>query len=450
MKVIILGAGDTGLHLAAHLAQARHSVCIIERQSAVAAETRERVDAQVLEGSGSSVVLLEEAGVSECDLFLGLTRRENANFVACSLAKALGAKRALARVPAALIREQWLFDYKKRFDVDYLFSDEHLAAAELAKFLRNPDALAVEEVAGGRVELLQLEVNHESAAAGKSLRALKLPPRLRVGTVQRENRLFVPAADDPLLSGDVVTVFGNPRHLQEVKPLFLRTGKSTESSRRVVIFGGGDVGLTLARMLENGPFQVRLLEKDKARCEFLTRILNRVAVLNADATSSRILREEQVGEADFFVAASEDDEDNVMTCLMARDLGAGAAFTLLRRADYAEVVVRTGAQLGINGAVSPRQAVFRDLSRFFSDERVRLLAELPGEVQLVQFEVSARSTLAGKKVGEAQWPAGSVLVCLVRGPSAQVPAAEDVLLDGDTVMALVAKESRKSLDRMVS
>ncbi|MCS7008675.1 MAG: NAD-binding protein, partial [Chthoniobacterales bacterium] len=327
---------------------------------------------------------------------------------------------------------------------------EHLAAVELAKFLRNPDALIVEEMAGGKIELQQIEVEPRSRADGCKLINLGLPPRVRIGCIQRANNLQIPRATTELISGDIVTLFGNPRALQEALLAFRTKSPQKTEEKRVVIFGGGEYGLCLARMLENGPFRTRIIEKSYSRCEYLSRLLKNTTLIHADATSTRILREEQIGEADFFVATSHDDEDNVMTCLQAADLGVPRCITIIHRADYAEVISRSGPRIGIAGAVSPRTATRRDLARFITGEKLHTLAKLPGGVEIVEFNIRKNSPLVGKRVSQVPWPEGSGLVALSRGSTANVPAADDELQEGDIVIALVADQTRKDFSKVIA
>lgn len=450
MNVIILGAGENGFYLAEELSRREHDVCVIESNETIAEEAREKLDARIVTGNGSTVTILEEAGVASCELFVALSSDDNTNLVAGSLAKALGAEMAVARVHASIQQEQWLFDYRERFGLDYLFSTEHLAAVELAKFLRNPDALIVEEMAGGKIELQQIEVEPRSKADGCKLINLGLPPRVRIGCIQRGNQLQIPRATTELISGDIITLCGNPRALQEALPAFRTHSPEKTEMKRVVIFGGGEYGLCLARMLENGPFLTRIIEKNPSRCEVLSRLLKNTTLINADATSIRILREEQIGEADFFVATSHDDEDNVMTCLQASDMGVPRCITLIHRADYAEVISRSGPRIGIAGAVSPRTATRRDLARFITGEKIHTLTQLPGGIDIIEFNIRKNSPLIGKRVSQVPWPEGSGLVALARGSSANVPAAEDELREGDMVIAIVSEHSRKDFAKVIA
>ncbi len=448
MNILILGVGEIGYYMAEQLSGLDHNICIIEADEKVAAEANDKLDARVVEGNGALVSVLEDAGVAEADVFLGLSSEDNTNLVAASLAKSLGAKKTIARVHSDVQKDQWLFDFRTHFHVDYLFSSERLAAVELAKYIRNPECLIVEEIARGRVELQQTKVAPGSQAAGHTLRELKLPARVRVGSIERDGAALVPGGNEKLHAGDVVTLFGNTHALQSVTPFFHKSGQGNEEVR-VVIFGGGEYGLALAQMLEGGRFRTRIFEQDERRCEYLNSILQNTTLINADATSMRQLREEQVGNADFFVAATSDDEDNVMTCLQAKDLGVKHCLTLIHRADYADAITRAGTKLGIMGAISPRVATSRDLMRFITTERFSIITKLRGNIDVIEFAVHDDSPLKGKSIAQIDWPNGSGLVALTRGSSASVPSAEDVLEQGDMLVAMVAADARKLFDRLV-
>ncbi len=448
MNILILGAGEIGFYMAEELVERNHNICVIEADEAVAAAVSEKLDVRVVIGNGAAVSVLEEAGVSECDVFYGLSSSDNTNVVAASIARPLGAKKTIARVHSDVQQDQWLFDFRTHFGVDYLFSSERLAAVELAKHIRNPDCLVVEEIARGRIELQQTKLSPKSQACGKALRDLQLPARVRVGSVQRGSEVFIPDGNEVLADGDVVTLFGATNLLAEAAPLFRHEGGAAEEAR-VVIFGGGQYGLALAQMLEGGRFRTRIFETDAKRCALLSKLLQKTTLIHADGTSMAQLREEQVGEADFFVAATLHDEDNVMTCLQARDLGVKHCVTLIHRADYADAVTRAGGRLGILGAVSPRVATSRELMRFTVGDRADTLVTLNGGLDVIEFTISEGSSLAGHSVLETNWPKGSLLVSLTRGSSASVPAAEDILKSGDVVVAMVAPAARKAFNQLL-
>jgi len=448
MNIVIAGLGEVGRHLAGSLVSEGHALSLIESSETLAHDLGQRVDARVICGDGSSIMTLAEAQVAEAELFLALSGDSNANMLAASLAKALGAKRTISRVYPRVQQEEWLFDYRRHFGIDYLFSTQRLAAVELAKHVRNPEGLVVEEIARGRIEMQQVAVPPELSLLGKPLREIQWPPRVRIGSIQRGERLFVPTAMDTIEAGDLITLFGEPLVLAELASR-LRVGGEAERQANVVIFGGGDYGFSLAQMLESGRQRVRVFERDPRLCRRLSETLKHAVVIEGDATSVTQLKEEQVGAADFFIAATEDDEDNVMTCLQAKNLGTRYCLTLVHRADYADVISRDSQQLRIHAAVSPREAALRDLQRYISRERSNTVLTLNGGAEVVEAAIPLSGKVTGRKVSEVRWPEGSVLVAQLHGSAALVPGADDVLAAGDTIYALVSAKARRAFSRLL-
>ena len=447
MNIIIVGAGEIGRHMAQSLSHESHAICVIESDESVGSELDQAVDARILVGDGASVNVLLDAGVSECDLFFALTSENNINLVSCSMAKALGAKQTICRVHPDLQREEFLFDFRSHFGIDNLFSSERLAAVELSKYVRNPDAPIVEEIAHGHIELQQIKVPENSSLINKPIKDLGFPPRVRIGSIRRGEKSIIPSANDELKAGDLVTLFGDPARLHEVAVKLSKHGKETETN--VVIFGGGEYGFSLAQNLESWKCRVRIFEKDPDRCAFLADSLVKATVLNADATSLAELKEEQIGNADFFIATTSVDEDNVMTCLQAHSLGAKNCLTLIHRADYAEAITGFSDQMGIRSAVSPRDATRRDLMRFVTSDRWHLLQKLDAG-ELIESAVTEGSVIDGKRVSEVDWPVDCILVALLHGVRAMVPAADDPIKAGDHLYAVVSPKAKKRFLKLVT
>jgi len=448
MNIIIVGAGEIGRHLAGSLSNAAHNIVVIERDSALSQEVDSQLDARVVCGDGTSANLLVECNVAECELFLALTSNNNANMMACSIAKELGAHKTICRTDPTIQREGWLFDYKGYFKIDHMFSSERLSALELAKFVRNPESIMVEEIARGRVELQQIIVSPRSEVKGLTMRGLKLPPRVRIGAILRNDVAIVPTAEEKLQEGDLVTLFGEPRKLNDIAER-IQSGVTSDRKLNVVLLGGGDYGFSLAELLESWNCRVRIFENNPATCVELTDQLADTTVINADATSLAELREERVGEADFFIATTHNDEDNVMTCLQAHNLGTKHCLTLIHRIDYADAISQAGAQLGIMAAVSPREATRRELMRFVTSEKYHVVKKLrAGEV--IELTVPEGANVSGKAVKDIALPPGCVLVALMAGIKATVPAAEDVINEGDVIYAMVSPKVRKKFVKILT
>lgn len=446
MNIIIVGAGEIGRHLSQELSK-QHALSVIEVDTKLAEELEQTIDANVVRGDGNSVNALAQANVGECDLFLGLTSSNNANLMSASMAKAMGVERVIARVHPGLQREEWLFDYRGHFNIDHLFSSERLTAIELAKFIRNPDSLTVEELAQGKIELQQVRVHSKSGVVGKALRDIKLPERTRIAAISREDKHVIPNADSTLEAGDIATIFGEPRRLRKLAANLQRTDGGLEGLK-VVIFGGGEYGFSLAQMLESWDCKVRIFEEDPERCLELADRLANTTVINVDATVLAELEDEQVGEADFFVATSESDEDNVMTCLQANNIGVKNCLTIIHRADYARAIGSSGRHFGVVAAVSPREATRRDIERYLTSEKYHVVKKL-GPGQVIETRIESKSALAGKPVSEVPWPVGVVLVGRQRGLNAEVPGRDDILEAGDILYAMVGRKALKPFVKLI-
>jgi trk system potassium uptake protein TrkA len=202
-------------------------------------------------------------------------------------------------------------------------------------------------------------------------------------------------------------------------------------------------------MISGWNCKVRIFERDSGLAESIAEELSDVTVINADATSVSELREEQVGDADFFIATTQSDEDNVMTCLQASNLGTKHCLTLIHRTDYADALSQAGEQLGITAAVSPREATRRELMRFITSDKFHVVKKLrAGEI--VEITVREGSKAAGYTIGEVQWPEGCVLVAHIKGIHASVPTAEDKVEPGDNLFAMVNRKAKKKLVKLVA
>lgn len=448
MNIIIVGAGEIGRHLALSLAKEAHRISLIEADKELAEDLDSILDAKVIHGDGTSVIDLADADVGECELFLAMSSSNNTNMMSASMAKSMGVAKVVSRVHPSLQREEWLFDFRGHFGVDHIFSSERLTAIELAKFVRNPDSLVVEELARGRIELQQIRVGTNSEEIRKRLRDIETPRGVRVAIITRADTSHVPTAESIIEEGDLVTIFGEPRKLRGFAERLQGKGRSGDKLR-VVIFGGNEYGFSLAQMLESIDCTVRVFERDPEICASLADRLTNATIINADATVSAELEEEQVGEADFFISTSVDDEDNVMSCLQAHTLGVKNCLTIIHRADYAAAISASGHHFGIRAAISPREATRREIQRFITTDSHHIVKKFDG-IDLLEIRVGKGSIAAGHMVKEIDWPPGTVLVGKQRGLQAEVPGPDDVLLGGDHIYAMVSRDVMKRFLKLLA
>lgn len=440
MRIIVVGAGEVGSFMAETLSANDHDVIVIENDERIARMVDENQNVRVICDRGSSARALAAAEVQHCDFFLALTNNDETNLVAASLAKAMGAGNTFARVHDDTFRDTTKFNYQDHFGIDLLMNPERLAAVALAKYIRNPDRVAVEDFARGQVEVQLVPVDSGAKAAGQALKDLRLPPATRIALIQRGEETIVPTAECVIHPGDMVTLCGPPEVLFEIRGIF-SAGKDGKRDRRVVIFGGDEIGISLIRLLSNPRFKLRVIESNPARCRFIADQFPHVSVIQGEGTSLRLLEEEQVGAADYFIACTRDDEDNVMTCLQARKLGVQHVYLAFNRADYNEIVQTSKETLGVEVAVSPRIVAAEEILRYISRERYVELGTLPGGGgRLIEFRVAPGSNCAGRKIRELGWPPGSIILVVQRRGRAVAPGPDETVQPGDRLLTILKPE----------
>ncbi len=444
MKLVIAGAGEVGRHLCAILSRDEHDVTVIEQSEAKAEAVDEEFNARALPGNGSSAETLIQAEADACDYFLAMTNDDTTNLVSASLAKALGAKTTIARIHDQTYTDTSFINYQLHFGIDFLLNPEALCAVELAKNIRNPGRVAVENFARGQIEVQQVRVSEESKLAGKSLRDLKLTQQMRVGFVQRGNSLEVATAETVPQAGDFVTLVGAPKALYEVRAL-LDPG-SAVNLIRVVISGGGETAIALVRLLANPRFKIRVIEKDPAVCRRLAEKFSHITVINGDATSLRLMEEEQIGSCDYFSACTKKDEDNILTAVQASKLGARHVHALINKSDYDNVLEGLKNPLGVELFVSPRLATACEVLRYISAGPYVELAKLPkGVGSIIEIPVAPGSPCANRTIQEIALPPGTVVAALLHKFQAKVATAGDVILPQDRIVVITREENIKPL-----
>jgi len=443
MRIIVLGAGRVGTSIAGMLCRDQHDVTVVDHDVDVADHVDKELDVRVLVGSASQSSVLFQAGAAGADLCLAVTGKDEVNLIGASLAKAMGARRSVARVYAPIFRDLSTFDYQRHFHIDRLLSLEHLTAMELARAIRHPGSVAVKTVGRGELEMQEVEITAETKAVGVPLKELRLPKGVRIGSISREGQLFIAGAEDAIAMGDMITLIGTREEIDDVKEMF-----EVEPPRRlgVVIAGGGETGYHLAQVLGGHRCAVVVLESNRRRCDFLAEHLEHADVVHADTLRRATLEEERVGSADVFVACTGDDEDNILACVEAKELGAKQVMAVVSRPDYASVV----SKLGIDRAVSPRRVVAEQVHGFLNTGPVISSLDLASGsgIHVLEIEVLEGAPITERKLASVDLPSQCLIAAVIREGFARVPGADDKLCPGDTVVALVQDAVQEDTVRM--
>ena len=431
MRIVILGAGTVGTSIAELLYHHGHSITMVDDDPVIARRLNNELDVRAIAGSAAESSVLFQAGVITADLCLAVTGCDEVNLVAASLAKAMGSRRTIARVFAPVFRDMSTFDYQRHFRIDRLLSLEQLSAMELARGIRNPGSLAVENFARGELEVQEIRIREETRGVGLPLKELALPKNVRIGSILRERKVWIAGAEDRIRLDDRITLIGRREDIDQVKDSFQT---KHEPKKRIVIAGGGETGYHLARTLEGLRSSVLLMEQSEPRCEFLANSLKSATVVQADATRRAVLEEERVGKADVFVACTGDDENNIMAGVEAREIGAQTIMAIVSRPDYANVV----GKLGIDLAVSPRDVMAKQVLGYLNVGPVVSRTPLAdSDIGVLEIEVLDGVPATEHVLANLKLPAQCLIAAVMREEFVHVPGADDRLKAGDTVVVLV-------------
>lgn len=432
MNIVILGAGTIGASIAELLCRHKHNVTVVDSSRTALTQVEESLDIQTVHGSCCDSVTLFQAGVQSALLCLAVTSTDEVNLIGASLAKAMGAKRTLARVFNPTYRDLSTFDYPSHFGISRLLSLEHLTALELARGIRMRGLHTIESFMRGEVEVQEVTVTRGSKVIDKSLLDLKFPKEVRIGTILRESRSFIPRATDLIREGDQLTLIGSHEKIAETRKLFEYRALPKQN---VVIAGGGEIGYNLASFLQEQHAYVTLMEADPERCAYLADRLGHTTVLHADVTRRSEMEEARVGKADVFVAATGHDEDNIVCGVEAKTLGCPKILGVIRRPDYANVLEK----LGIDLAVSPREVMARQVLAMVQTGPVLLRTELgESDTEVLEIRVRKDSPITMNPL-RSLGLTNCLIAAFERSQYVRIPGADDQLNPEDIAVVLTQR-----------
>lgn len=421
-----------GSAIADLLAGNRHAVTVVERDAHLVDLLDEQLQVSVCHGSASQAMTLFAAGVGSADLCLAVTGDDETNLIAASMAKAMGSRRVAARVYAQIFHNRSTFDYQDHFKIDRLLSMEYFTALELSRRIRGAGEMVIEHFAHGKIEMQEVLISRQSKATGKRLAELSLPHEVRIGAIQRGSHAAIATANDTIEPGDRVTLIGISEDIEEVKTHF-----HTQSFRpkKVVIAGGGETGSHLASILQARHYHVRIMDRDRMRCDALNASKTRATVLCCDARSRSNLEEERVGEADAFIACTGKDEDNILACVEAEAVGVPLRVAIIDRSDYTNVITK----LGIQEAVSSRMVMAQHVLSLMNTGAVvvRHSQILGNGIDIVELEVQPNSPITRDVLMNIKLPSPSIIGGVVRDGEACMPSAQFLFRAGDTAITFV-------------
>lgn len=445
MRVLVVGAGEVGFHLARRLSEENQDVVLIEADPERADFAGQQLDVLTVVGNGASLSVLDGAGVRNARMLLAVTSRDEVNLIACLAAKKLGVQYTIARISNPEYYERGSVLSREQMGIDLMINPERECAWETYQLLQSAAATDVAQFAGGRVQLIGLQVREGAPVAGKSLRRLgeELKGKHYVtGAIVRDGVTTIPDGDTVIHAGDRLYLLAPTSEIQAIPPL---AGYERFRLSRVMIAGGSAEGEFLAQILEEHGVETTILDRDRRQCLELAERLPRSLVLNADATDLELLEMEGVSGIDGFVSATGHDEINLLSSLLAKTVGARKVVSLIHKFEYLRLV----AKVGIDAAVSPRISTVNAILRYVRRGRVMTVASLSGiDAEAIEFRVEEGAPVAGKALKDLHFPKGGIVGTILRGADIIIPRGDDQLLPGDEVIVFALPSAIPEVEKL--
>ena len=454
MKVIICGAGQVGWQIARHLSGERNDVTVIDSNADLIHRATDTLDVKGITGFASYPDVLERAGAEDADMLIAATHSDEVNMVTCQVAHSIfTVPRKIARLRAQSYLSAVRADLYRRdhLPIDIVISPEREVADAALRRLRAPEAFDVEEFIDGKAQFIGLQLDADCPVLDTPLRQLsELFSTLRAVVVgvrrARSRALFAPEANDQLQAGDQIYVLCNSTDLVRTQEIF---GKKVRKQERVVIIGGGNVGLAVAEALEAAPERIRakMIERSRKCAERAAEALERTIVLSGDGLDVEILREAGIERADAVLTVTDDDKTNMLAAVRARAAGCSKTIALINDPTMVPLL----EPLGIDAYVNPRQTTVSSILRHVRHGRVRNVYSVgDAEAEVIEAQVMSTSPLTGNLIRDVDFPEGA-LVGVIGKPDGRVirPGGSTRVEEGDVVVIFALSEDVPEVERLL-
>ncbi len=443
MKIIILGAGQVGSSLAQHLASEANDITVVDSHAEVLHDLQNRLDLRTVGGHASRPDVLERAGIEDADMIVAVTNSDEVNMVACQVAYTLfHTPKKIARVrTSAYLRYAALYS-ENALPIDVVISPEDLVKEYIHRLIRHPGALQVVNFANARLQLVAVKVQERAALEGARL--ADLPQLLtgldiRIAAIFRRDMAISLEGETRILAEDEVFFLAAPEHVQKV---IQQLREVDRPYKRITIAGGGNIGKRLADALED-EHQVKVIERDTARARYLAQALSNTIVFEGDAADEELLRNENIDSADIFVAVTNDDEANILSAMLAKQLGARKVMSLVTKPSYTRLVEGGGI---VDIAISPQQVTLGGLMKHVRRGDVVAVQPLHrGTAEVMETIAHGNantSRVVGRRVAQIKLPQGVWVSAIVRGDEIIMAHRDTVIEPEDHVIILVANRRR--------
>jgi len=441
MNIIIVGCGKVGQKITQMLSLEReHNITVVDTNYAVVSNLVNEYDIMGVEGNGTSIDTLTDAGIKKADILIAITGSDEINLITCLIAKKLGNCRTIARVRKPQYNKE-INLIKDELGLAMVINPELTAAGEIARVLRFPSAIQIDTFAKGRVEILKFKIPEDSPLDNLKIADMhsKLDCDVLVCGVERGEEAVIPRGDFVLKEGDKISIIGS---YSNVSDFFKKIKLKLQSVKDTIIVGGGETGYYLAKRLIQTGINVKIIEKNASRCEELCELLPKATIINGDGTDVRVLMEEGLEYANSFVTLIDIDEENVMLSLFAKSKMNGKIITKINRIAYDDVI----SGLDLDTIIYPKNITAEYIVRFVRAKNNSVGSNIEtmhfiidGKAEALEFKIENNSPASNIPLEKLALKDNVLVACINRGGRIILPRGKDVIEGGDTVI-VVTKE----------
>ncbi|MDY6818677.1 MAG: Trk system potassium transporter TrkA [Halobacteriales archaeon] len=434
MRIVVIGAGQVGSNIAASLAD-NHEIVVIDRDGDRVESLTYSEDVLAIEGDGTSLDVLEEAGVTDADIVIASTDNDETNIVICSTATVVSDAFTIARVRNTEFLKTWQRS-DRAFGVDFMVCTDLLTAQAIARIVGLPGARDVDPFAGGQVQMAEFEVTEGSSIAGQTVREADQFDELTFAALLHDDDIEIPTGQSVIEAGWKIVVIGSPRCVRSFAGM---VSTDNEQSTDILIIGGGSIGEETARVLSDRGLESRIVEADETRARQLAEDLLDTVVMHHDPTDAEFLEREHIEATDLVVSSLDSDERNLLVALLAKRLGAKRAVAVVENGEY----VNLFEAVGIDIAINPREVTAEEITRFTREQRAENVALIESDrAEVLEIEINGDSTLADRPIRESiqDLPDGVVIGAITRDGVFITPRGDTVIKRNDHVVVFVDAE----------
>ncbi|MBS9716294.1 Trk system potassium transporter TrkA [Pseudohalocynthiibacter aestuariivivens] len=451
MKVIICGAGQVGWQIARHLSGEKNDVTVVDNNPELVRRATDTLDVQGIAGFASYPDILARAGAADADMIIAATYSDEVNMVTCQVAHSVFAiPRKIARLRSQSYLDAIYSDLYRRdhMPIDVVISPEREVAAAALQRLAAPTAFDTQSFLEGKSQLLGILLEEDCPVLTTPLRQLtdlfSTLSAIVVG-VRRKGSLFAPEPGDQLFAGDEIYVFTHTKDMNRTLEVF---GKKTKKQERVVIIGGGNVGLAVAQALEKNTSRVRakVIEKSRACAERAADQLERTIVLNGDGMSTVLLAEANIDRADAVLAVTDDDKTNMLAAVRAKAAGCPMSICLIN--DPTLVPLMT--PLKIDAYINPRSTTVSSILRHIRHGRVREIYSIgDAEAEVIEAQVLSTSPISGQTIRDIDFPEGVLVGAVIKNGEVIRPVGGTRIEEGDVIAIFAMAADVPEVERLL-